>query len=168
MLLCTGVVKRADNVAVDVGAVVKLDFFHVAVAPQRQRFGGVVRHRFVGEERAFRAVDLEARARVLDRKGIVELREQAAAKAHRAHHRILHLFAQPLPLRNRRHRVDLIVEHKAQRIRIVDGDVQDDAAARTGRFDAPGLQLGRQVDGVENARGQRLANRAVGNQDRAS
>ena len=54
-----------------------------------------------------------------------------------------------------RHR--LVVEHEAQRVGVVDGDVEHDAAARLGLLDPPALQMGRQIDGMEHAREQRLA-----------
>ena len=60
-----------------------------------------------------------------------------------------------------RHGLDrVVVEHEAQRVGVVDGDVEDHAAAGLGRGDPPALQVRRQVDGVEHPREQRAADPA--------
>ena len=51
----------------------------------------------------------------------------------------------------------LVVEHEAQRVGVMDRDVQHDAAAGVGLLDPPSLQMGGQIDGVEHPREQRLA-----------
>ena len=117
-------------------------------------------------------MDLEAGRRVAGGEGIVELRERAVGEAHNAHHAVL----QPIMghAATRGHRIDrdrLGVEHEAQRVGVVDGDVEDDAAAGLGLVDAPALQMRGQIDRVKDTREQRpadparedrLAHRAMG------
>ena len=55
------------------------------------------------------------------------------------------------------HRRRFVVEHEAQRVRVMDRDVQHHAPARLGLLHPPALQMGRQIDGVEHPREQRLA-----------
>ena len=60
----------------------------------------------------------------------------------------------------RDHRADalrLVVEHEAQGVGVVHGDVERDAAARLGLVDAPALQIGRQIDRMKHPREQRPA-----------
>ena len=66
------------------------------------------------------------------------------------------------PLRERHDLDRIVAEHEAQRVGIVHGDVEDDAAAGLGLVDAPALQVRRQIDGMEDARRERLADAAGG------
>jgi len=53
------------------------------------------------------------------------------------------------------------VENEAQRVHVVHGDFEHDAAACLGLANAPALQVRGQAHGVEHASEQRLADRTV-------
>ena len=57
----------------------------------------------------------------------------------------------------------VFTQHKTQRIGIMHGDIEDHAATRIGPFNAPALQVRRQINGVENPRTQHLADLARSN-----
>ncbi len=75
-------------------------------------------------------MDFEAGRRVARGERVMELREHAAGETDDAHHAVFEAcFAHA---RARHHRGDafgLVAEHEAQRVRVMDGDVEDHAAA---------------------------------------
>jgi hypothetical protein len=85
-------------------------------------------------------MDFEARRRVARRERIMELGERASGEADDAHHAVREAgFGHA---RARRHRADafgLIAKHKAQRVRIMDRDIEDHTTACSRIFDAPAL-----------------------------
>ena len=100
--------------------------------------------------------------RISGGEGVVELRQHAAGEAHDAHGAILEPFAAHAAVRSHgADRYRFVVEHEAKRIGVVNSDVQDDSAACVGPVDTPALQIRRQVDGMEHAREQRLADPAL-------
>ena len=74
---------------------------------------------------------LEAGRRVAGGEGVVELGEQAAREAHDAHHAVFDAALRPMPPREviAVTRLRLVVEHEAQRVGVVHGDVEHHAAA---------------------------------------
>ncbi len=101
---------------------------------------------------------LEAGRRISGGEGVVELGEHAAREADDAHGAVLEPLAPHAAVRG--HGDDgfrLVVEHEAQRVGVMDGDVENDAAAGVRLLDPPALQMRRQIDGVEHPREQRLA-----------
>ena len=97
-------------------------------------------------------------AGVLDSEGVVHLGDHAVIEAQHGHHTVLQpgagharLLGDPGGF----HRFG--AENKAQRVRVVHGNVENHPGA-AGRFvQPPALQVRRQVDRVEHAREQRLA-----------
>ena len=122
-----------------------------------------LRHAVAADQRALFAVHLEAGRRVFGGEGVVELREHAAGEADDAHDAVLEPLAAHAAVRSHGDdRFRLVVEHEAKRVGVVDGDVEDDPAARALGFSMPpALQMGRQIDGVEHPREQRLADPAL-------
>ncbi len=105
---------------------------------------------------------LEAGGCVFRGESVVELGEHAIPEADHAHHAVLQVRAPHAPLR--RHGDDggwLVVEHETQRVGVVDRDVEHDPAARLRPLDPPALQMGRQIDGMKDAREERLADAAL-------
>jgi hypothetical protein len=93
-----------------------------------------------------------------DREGFVHLGDQARAEPHHRHGGVLQpdfAHAGALLLG---HDVDgFVVEHKAQGVGIMDRDVENDASAGRRIPDPPALEMTRQVNGMEDACRDRLA-----------
>ena len=82
----------------------------------------------------------------------MELRKRATGEANDAHHAIFEAcFAHTCARHHRADAFRLIAKHKAQRVRVMDRDIEDYAAAGSGRLDPPALQVWRQVDRMEDA-----------------
>src|SRR4051794_15950885 len=113
-------------------------------------------HDVPGHQRALAAVDLEAVTGEADRERLVELGQEAGAEADHRHRAVLEpALGKARALLESHHLDRLVIEHEAERVRVVDRDVEHDAAARLGPVDAPALEVRRQVDGVKDARRQR-------------
>ena len=108
-------------------------------------------------------MDLEAGAGVADRERLVDLGQGALAEADHGHRTVLEAgTGEPGALLQRHDLHRLVVEDEAERVRIVDGDVEHDAAAGLGLVDPPALEVRRQVDGMEDAGGDGRADPALG------
>ncbi len=110
-------------------------------------------------------MDLESRMRVLDRERVVELRYHSSPETDHAHDRIRDSHMRhPLPGCHRRDFDRLVVQHKAQGVRIMHRYVENHAAARFSAVDSPSLQKLRKVDRVKNPGGERRPDRPVRDQ----
>ena len=119
-------------------------------------------HAVAADQRARLSMHLEAGRRVFGGEAVVELRQHAAREADDAHGAVLEPFAAHAAVRGHGdHGLGLVVEDEAQRVGVVNRDVENDSAARVRAVEPPALQMGGQVDGVEHAREQRLADPAL-------
>ena len=104
---------------------------------------------------------LKAGRRIFGGEAIVELGQHAVREADDAHDAVLEPLAAHAAMRGHGdNRFRLVVEDESKRVGVVNGDVENDSAARVGAVEPPALQMRRQVDGVEDAREQRLADPA--------
>jgi hypothetical protein len=101
-------------------------------------------------------VHLEASTGMADGEGLVDLRQRALGEADHRHGPILKAGARQACTLLQGHDLDrLVVEDEAERVGVVNRDVEHHPAAGLGPFDPPALQMRREMDGVEDAGGER-------------
>jgi hypothetical protein len=101
---------------------------------------------------------LEAGRRVFGGESIVKLRQDAVREADDAHGPVLQPLAAHAAVRGHgRNRFWFVVEDESKRVGVMNGDIQNNTAARIGAIEPPALQMRGQIDGVEHPREQRLA-----------
>lgn len=127
------------------------NLFLFAVAAQGHRPDRLLRHHRASVDRSFCAMDLQAGIGVSRDKRIVDLGQSAACESHHAHHGIFQSRLRHALRRGHRHdRLDLVAEHKAQRVRIMHRDVENDAATRLRAIYPPPLEMARQINRMED------------------
>ena len=152
-----GVLKQADRARVQV-LVIELERLLASGGPQEHIALRRLRHAVAANQRACLSMHLEAGRCIFGGEAIVKLRQHAVREADDAHGPVLQPLAAHAAVRGHGHnRFRLVVEDESKRVGVVNGDVENDSAARVRALEPPALQVGRQIDGVEHPREKRLA-----------
>src|SRR5262249_51359013 len=83
-------VEMSDGMHIEVLWRIKFDFGFLLVPPQHDTADGILRHDVHSEERAFRAMNFEARRRMFNCESVMELCQYAITKIHHSHYRVFH------------------------------------------------------------------------------
>ena len=149
--------EQAERTDVEIFPV-ECERFLARLVAQHHRPDRLLGHHVVGDQRAFRAVHLEAGSCVPDREGVVALGDGAGLEPDHPHGPVIEPGGRHAGrLGQGDHLHGIVVEHEAQGIRIVYHDVQDHPAPRLRPVEAPAPEVRRQGYRVHHPRGDRPA-----------